>query len=90
MMDNLLLTDAEIQAAWPDDLVTKTPILTRDDIEQELVRCAREIAKAQLDKAETLIRQDERERVIKELGLFENDLGFCEISNHVPYSSLKQ
>jgi len=24
------------------------------------------------------------------LGLYENELGFCEISNHVPYSSLKE
>ena len=51
MMDNLLLTDAEIDRC-------------QDGIDlSDILACEYAIAKAQLDKAETLIRQDERERV---------------------------
>ena len=28
--------------------------------------------------------------VVETLGLFENEMGFCEISNHIPYKQLKE
>ena len=28
--------------------------------------------------------------VVDRLGVFENELGFCEISNHIPYQELKK
>ncbi len=33
--------------------------------------------------------KEERERIFDRLDIYENDLGFCEISNHIPYSELQ-
>lgn len=61
-------------------------ILKDEEIQDELGKLAedatymnglRVTAKAQEKKT--------REEMVDTLGLFENDLGFCEISNHVPY-----
>jgi len=40
-----------------------------------------------LDRAELMEKQYGIMKVVDYLGLHENELGFCEISNHVPYET---
>ncbi len=35
-------------------------------------------------------RQEGIREVVEYLGVYENELGFCEISNHIPYSKIKE
>ena len=44
---------------------------------------------ARQEQAVQKARQEERERIFGLLDLHENDMGFCEISNHVPWDALK-
>ena len=67
--EEMLLTDEEIKDKWPDEVAIITPKLTQDDIEAELLRCARIIAKAQLNKILSL-KYDNGE---KKLGVIAED-----------------
>jgi len=57
---NLLLTKDEIEQNWPDDIMLITPTLTQEDIEKELLRCARIIARAQLKKVRCSVEYREK------------------------------
>ncbi len=46
------------------------------------------VAKAQRDLIASIYQQ-KTEALIECLGVYENELGFCEISNHIPYSDFK-
>ncbi len=83
--------------AEPDDAITARLRATiMPDVFREIgmtILYGKNIAKAQTLQC-NLIKQkeieQERERIFTLLDLHENDMGFCEISNHVPWSSLKQ
>lgn len=59
---DLLLTDEEINEAWPDDINITTSILTETDMVNELIRCARIICQAQLAKVLNASLDDEKLR----------------------------
>ena len=42
------------------------------------------------DDSYALGKKAGHKEVVDRLGVFENDMGFCEISNHVPYQELKE
>ena len=64
-------------------------------LDTKMIDLGREVSRAEADHAIANHQAEISfkagiEEVTGKLGVYENEMGFCEISNHIPYSRLKE